>query len=103
MPYDILGCRLSDETLKRLGLEKSEIAQKYTLYFPELPLLRAFWHDSGSFIPLGSYLPPNPLPDSVHLAFIRWLHEHSNTWREAYEDMYNWDKIAQTVAENSDK
>lgn len=92
--YDLMGCKITDESLTRLGLKKEEVAHRTCSLVEIVPLLRAYWREVGKMVPFGCYLMNTPITKEERDSFYQWLNTNADEWRPQYPDEFNWDGIA---------
>lgn len=96
--YQILGCHIKEETLKEMGITKEQVAERYCDCFDMVEVLRAFWEECCTRVPLGTYLGKSPDRPEDKEQFYLWL--ASNRERFQHVDSFNWDAITEWAKEH---
>lgn len=92
--YQILGCHLREEFLKKHGLTKEQIAEKYCDCYTVVPLLCDYWAETKDRIPFGTFISDRNNPSKEeYKAFWSWMKMNAERYEAAYKDEFRWDSI----------
>ena len=97
MTYQTMGSHLTDEFLTRTGLKKEEVAKRYCDEPEVLPLVTAYWNETGQKVPFGCYLSGNRISKQERDGFYIWLAQNADRFEADYADFYNWPKLKEYV------
>ena len=95
--YQVLGSHHKEEWLAEVGLKKEDVAAKYCDCFNVIPILKAYWEDTGNKIPFGTYMgAPHGTGAPTrkeHDLFCTWMKNHASEYEVEYVDNFKWELI----------
>jgi len=90
--YQIKGCHLNQEFMKKHDLKAEDIAQIYCDCYDYVPLLRAYWEEVHKRIPLGQYKTGGFITEDERNSFFGWLAKNSKKYKKVFTG-FNWNAI----------
>jgi len=93
MTYQILGCHLKDEYLKKNNITSDDIAERYCDNFDLLPIYRDYYQENKKILPIGFYMGKPPWSEEDDEHFYKWLAQNADKYRVEYKDYFYWDTI----------
>lgn len=98
MTYQFHGCHLTEEFLRKNGLDKKDIAERYCDEFELVPLAQEYYRETGNKVPFGTFFStPRDFREQSE-SFYRWLAGNADRFEAEYAEDFNWSALKETFA-----
>lgn len=98
--YQILGNHLTPGWLAGHGMTPADVARRYCDCYEWVPLLRAYWAETHTPVPFGSYFGESPVSAEHVTRFYSWVAQNESRLRPAWDAHFDWDALLAHYADS---